>query len=211
MMKAAGVIVAGGRGARLGLGEPKAFARVGGATLLARAEEALGALCERMVIAAPRDLALPPHRFPRVADEPGARGPLAGMVAGLRALGAASAIVLGVDFPLMRPATLAALLERLGGHGAVLPAPGGRLQPLAAAYGPGAGEGLAASLARGERSAVAAAVALDPLVIAGEELAGLEGGLESFLNLNTAADLAEAERRLAARAAAGVPGPRGAA
>ena len=201
--RASGVIVAGGRGTRLGLGRPKAFAEAGGRTLLARAEEVLEALCDRVVIAAPEDLPLPPHRFPRVADAAGAAGPLAGMVAGLRALGGGSAIVLGVDFPLMRPRTLAALLESLGPRCAVLPAPGGWLQPLAAAYDGRAVEPLAAALLRGERSAVAAASALDPLVLPDQALDRIEGGHESFFNLNTAADLAEAERRLSARAAAG--------
>jgi len=206
-----GVLVAGGRGTRLGLGRPKAFAEVGGRTLLARAEAVLETLCDRVVIAAPGDLPLPPHRSPRVADEPEAAGPLAGMVAGLRFLGGGPALVLGVDFPLMLPQTLAALLARLSSRGAVLPAPGGRLQPLAAAYGGAAAESLAASLAGGERSAVAAASALDPLVLGDAALAAIEGGLESFFNLNTAADLAEAERRLAAREAARVQGPGAAA
>jgi len=196
---------------RLGLGRPKAFASVGGRTLLARAEEVLETLCERVVIAAPGDLPLPPHRSPRVADEPGAAGPLAGMVAGLRALGSGPTLVLGVDFPLMRPGTLQALLERLGPRSAVLAAPGGWLQPLAAAYDGRAAESLARALAGGERSAVAAAIALDPLVLPDEALERIEGGLQSFFNLNTAEDLAEAERRLSAREAARAPGPGGAA
>ncbi len=196
-MRTLGVIVAGGLGARLGLGRPKAFAEVGGNTLLARAEEVLAALCDEIVIVAPADLALPSHRFPRVADVPGAAGPLSGIVAGLRALHGGPAIVLGVDFPLMRPQMLGALLGRLGGESAVIPAPGGRLQPLAAVYGEPAAELLGAALARGERSAVAAAMRLDPLVIPDAELARLEGGLECFFNLNTQEDLGEAERRLA--------------
>ena len=71
-----GVIVAGGRGARLGLGRPKAFAEVGGMTLLARAEAVLAALCDAIVIAAPASLELPPHRFP-AAPPDGPDGSLA--------------------------------------------------------------------------------------------------------------------------------------
>src|SRR5438093_861436 len=104
-----GVIVAGGRGARLGLGRPKAFAEVGGMTLLARAEAVLAALCDAIVIAAPASLELPPHRFPRVADATDAAVPLAGLVAGLAKLPFARAVALGVDFPLMRPEAFAAL------------------------------------------------------------------------------------------------------
>ena len=204
--RASGVVVAGGRGMRLGLGRPKAFAEIGGKTLLARAEEVLAVLCDEIVIAAPADLPLPAHRFPRVADVPGAAGPLSGIVAGLRALRGGPAIVLGVDFPLMRPETLGALLERLGGESAVIPAPGGRLQPLAAVYAESAAESLGASLALGERSAVAAAMGLDPLVITDADLARLESGLECFFNLNTQEDLGEAERRLATLAPECQPG-----
>ena len=44
--------------------------------------------------------------------------------------------------------------------------------------------------------------ALDALRLDDDALTRLPGGLESFFNLNTREDLAEAERRLAAREAA---------
>ena len=198
-----GVIVAGGQGRRLALGRPKAFAVVGGRTLLARAEAVMAAVCGEVVIAAPADLALPAAQFTRVADAPGGAGPLAGVVAGLRVLREGPALVLGVDFPLLRVETLRALIVHLGRAPAVIPAPGGRLQPLAAVYGVAARIALDAAFVGGERSIVAAATALDPLVLGDAALAGIAGGVESFFNLNTPADLALAEDRLAARAAAG--------
>ena len=189
-----GVIVAGGRGVRLGLGRPKAFAEVGGMTLLARAEEVLGALCDEIVIAAPADVALPPHRSARVADATADGVPLAGLVAGLSARPFGRAVALGVDFPRMRPGMLAALLARLGRRAAVIPAPGGVPQPLAAVYAPGAAARLRASLAGGERAVTAAALALGPVILGEDELARLDGGSACFFNLNTPADLAEAGR-----------------
>jgi molybdopterin-guanine dinucleotide biosynthesis protein A len=200
-----GVIVAGGRGVRLGLGRPKAFAEVGGMTLLARAEEVLGALCDEIVIAAPASLALPPHRSARVADATGDAVPLAGLVAGLSARPFARAVALGVDFPRMRPEMLAALLARLGRRAAVIPAPDGVPQPLAAVYAPGAVASLSASLAGGERAVTAAALALDPLIVGEVELSRLEGGSACFFNLNTPDDLAEAERRVPPLATARMP------
>jgi molybdopterin-guanine dinucleotide biosynthesis protein A len=193
-----GVIVAGGRGVRLGLGRPKAFAVVGGITLLARAEALLEGLCDEVVVAAPADLPLPPHRCMRVADAAEVAVPLAGLVAGLAARPFERAIALGVDFPLMRPAMLDALLARLGDRAAVIPAPGGVPQPLAAAYAARAVALLSAALARGERAVTVAALAFDPLVLSDAELSRIEGGVECFFNLNTPGDLAEAGRRLAA-------------
>lgn len=200
-----GVVVAGGRGVRLGLGKPKAFAVVGGMTLLARAEALLAPLCGDVVIAAPDGLALPAHRFPRLADAPPAGVPLAGLVAGLSARPFERALALGVDFPLMRVEMLAALLERLGDRAAVIPAPGGVPQPLAAVYAQRALAPLAAALSSGERAVTAATLALDPLVVPDAELARIAGGLDCFFNLNTPGDLAEAERRLPTRAREAAP------
>jgi molybdopterin-guanine dinucleotide biosynthesis protein A len=197
---ALGVVVAGGRGRRLGGAEPKAMARLAGATLLERAIATLRPSCDEIVVAAPPGcpLALPTGAgIRRVADVPGFCGPLAGLVAGLEASPGSDAIVLGVDFPLLPAAAVAALLERLPGRRAVLPAPGGVPQPLAAAYAGGAAPALGKRLRAGERSVTTAALTLEPLVIGDAELATWEGGLASFLNLNTPGDWSRAEARLA--------------
>jgi molybdopterin-guanine dinucleotide biosynthesis protein A len=207
-----GVLVAGGAGSRLGLGSPKALVRVGDATLLERGLRTLAALCDDVVVAAPADLGLPfpaesgrgrGGRLPaRAFDPPGASGPLAGVVAGLSSRAFESAVVLAVDLPFATPAALAALLGRLGDHQAVVPVPGGVPQPLAAAYAATARDILAVRLEAGERSLIRAVDRLDAERLDDDALARLPGGLETFFNLNTREDLAEAERRLAAREAA---------
>jgi len=195
-----GVLVAGGRGVRLGLGVPKAFARLGGLTLLERASRTLERVCDEIVVTAPAGLPLPQLAHARVADVAGAAGPLAGLVAGLAARPFTRALALGVDFPLARAEALQILLDRLGGYCAVVPIPGGVPQPLAAAYAPAALTTLARSLAAGERAVTAAVLALGPLLLSDAEIARLPGGDENFFNLNTPADLALAERSvLAAR------------
>ncbi len=202
-MRTRGVLLAGGRGQRLGAEVPKALVRVGGTTLLERALATLAEVCDEVVVAAPRTLDLPvPAGARRVCDE--GRGPLDGLVASLAEATFQGACVLGVDFPLMTPTTLAALLAPLTSVDphppiAVVPAPDDVLQPLAAAYAPAAAAALAAAFDCGERSVVRAVRALDPRVLGPRELAGLPGGAESFFNLNTAADLAVAERRLRER------------
>jgi molybdopterin-guanine dinucleotide biosynthesis protein A len=195
-----GVLVAGGSGRRLGRGVPKALVQVAGRTLLERALAVLAEVCDEVIVVAPATfplpVVLPVQGALRVADVPGAAGPLAGVAAGLAARGFECALVLGVDFPLMRPAALAVLRDRIGGAPALLPAPGGVPQPLAAAYRPEAAPALAAALERGERSLTAAVLALAPRVLADTDLERIEGGLGNFFNLNTPEDLAEAEVRL---------------
>ncbi len=196
MVATLGILLAGGLGTRLGLGVPKALAPLGGATLLERARAVLDAVCGEVVVAAPAGLVLPVPAAERVCDPEDGGGPLGGLVAGLESRRFRRAIVLGVDFPLMRPGLLAALADMLAGHTAVLPLAGGMPQPLAAAYAPEAADRLAACFAAGERAVMPAIAQLHPLVVREEVLARLEGGLDCFLNVNGSGDLARAEALL---------------
>ena len=210
-----GVLLAGGAGSRLGLGVPKALVRVGDLTLLERGVRTLAQICDAAVVVAPEQLSLPlpatgAASVARIHDPKGAAGPLAGMVAGLASRDYDRALVLGVDFPLMTPTTLRALLARFdearvafeamacGARAieAVIPAPGGIAQPLAAAYAPAARDVLASRLAAGERAPSRAVAALASIVLDVAGVAELVGGREAFFNLNTPADLDEARRRV---------------
>lgn len=205
MPRALGILVAGGQGSRLGLGVPKALAPFAGGTLLSHAIATLRAVCDDVVVCAPRSLDLPVPDELRVfdaEDAEGAAGPLAGVVAGLASRPFARALVLGVDLPLVDAGLLLALGERLSGNAAVVPAPGGREQPLAAWYAPSALVPLAAALARGERALVPAVLALSPLLVDDAALAALGAGADAFLNVNTRDDLAGAERAVSRGAGA---------
>lgn len=202
-----GVLVAGGSGSRLGLGIAKAMASVGGMTLLERGVGTLSRVCDQIVVSAPAalDLQMPAHGgapVRRVSDPAGATGPLAGVVAGLSAADYRQALVLAVDLPLATSEALATLLDRLHDHQAVIPSAGGFPQPLAAAYAPTAVAVLAARLEAGERALTVAVESLRALRIRGDDPAVVPGGPDNFFNVNTRADLAEAEQRLAAREAA---------
>ena len=79
-----GVLLAGGRGRRLGAGVPKALVTVAGRTLLDRALATLESVCDQVVVCAPARLELPVSSERMVHDAPGGEGPLAGAVAGLK-------------------------------------------------------------------------------------------------------------------------------
>jgi molybdopterin-guanine dinucleotide biosynthesis protein A len=203
-----GVIVAGGAGTRLGAGVPKARAVLAGETLLERAIRILAAVCDPIVTVTPRDRrpadVVTASDVGWIEDAPDGGGPLSGIVAGLAAEDYRRAIVLGVDFPFVRPSFLRTLLAELDASGAaaVIPAPSGIPQPLVAAFAPRAAEVFAAAHARGERSPSRAMMALDPRLLTDDFLMTLDGGLENLMNLNTPEDLAAAERTLASRNAA---------
>ncbi len=191
-----GVVLAGGRGARLERHEPKALLMLAGRTLLARAEATLEALCDEVLVSAPQILALGARESRRIADPEDAEGPLAGMVAALSARPYVRALVLAVDLPFATPNSLRALGEFMReGDDVVMAAPEGIPQPLAAWYAPRAALALSEALARGERSATRAVLRLNARVVDSEQVADLPDGLTAYFNLNTPADLDEAQRR----------------
>jgi molybdopterin-guanine dinucleotide biosynthesis protein A len=176
-----GVILAGGRGRRLG--GDKALVDLAGRPLITYALAALEAVVADVVVVAKADTALP-DLGPRIGvwvepDEP--RHPLAGIAYALRRAGGRSVLVCAADMPLVTPG----LLETIVAAGSdvtcgVVPRAGGRLQPVCALYGPGA-------LTELERFP-AGARATD--VVAGLDVVTLDvGDADAFLSVNTHADL----------------------
>jgi molybdenum cofactor guanylyltransferase len=199
MVGTLGVVVAGGLGTRLG--SPKARVTLAGRPLLRRALDLLAEVADHVVVAAPASLDLGACDAERAADAAGAEGPLAGFVGGLAARAHRMAWIVGVDFPLLRAATLRALAARLGDAPALMPCVGGVAQPLVCVVAAGTGARLAEALAAGERSAARALLALGARTLDDGALAALGVAAEEFLNVNTPAELALAERALAARVA----------
>jgi molybdenum cofactor guanylyltransferase len=102
-------------------------------------------------------------------------------------------IALACDMPLVPPA----LLEWLAGldGGVVVPRVGERLQPLLARYEPAVAGALGDALER-DAAVHEAVVALEPRVVAEDELARFGDPELISLNVNTPADLERAEAAL---------------
>ncbi|MEV0243497.1 NTP transferase domain-containing protein [Streptomyces sp. NPDC050674] len=127
------VVLAGGAARRLG-GTDKPGVRVGGRALLDRVLAACGGARTAVVVAAPRPTARP---VTWAREDPPGGGPLAALDAGLRHTTAEHVVVLSADLPFLVQRTVARLLDALrasGCDGALLTDPGGRDQPLVAAY-----------------------------------------------------------------------------
>lgn len=202
--KLAAVILVGGRSLRMG--QSKATLLLGGEMLLAHVLRAVRPLVGEIVIVAAADQTIPLSAdlaacVRVVHDRVVAAGPLPAVACGLEAVGAEAAFALACDAPFVRPDVLRYLAGRLGPEDAgVVPEWNGRLQPLVAIYRPGVGSELEALAARGEARLQAVAELPGVVVVSERELRGVDPAGDSFRALNTPADLAGAERLLAARA-----------
>jgi molybdopterin-guanine dinucleotide biosynthesis protein A len=184
-------------------GGDKGLLVVGGRTLLQRVAERLGAQCAPLALSANGDPArfaaygLPvlPDRLPD--SVPAHPGPLAGVLAGLdwaAGLGAGAIVTAAADTPFL-PRDLAARLTAAAGPSglalAASPDAGGvlRRHPTCGLWPVALREALRAALAAGERKAGLWTEAQ------GAGTAVFEAGPpDPFFNVNTPADLAEAER-----------------
>jgi molybdopterin-guanine dinucleotide biosynthesis protein A len=170
--RVAGVLLVGGTSRRFG--SPKALARLGGETLAERAWRTLGdAFPERIAVGKAGELELP---FPVSDDRTEVRAPLAGLVAGLRAVRADVAVFLPVDVPLVDVALLCALAD------ACREAAVTQTGPLPGAFARSALPELEARLAQGDLRLSEAVDALDTAIV--------EVDRALVANVNEPADLA---------------------
>lgn len=129
------------------MGADKALVEVGGSPLAARVARALATVA-RPALAVGQEAGTGLE----VVDDP-RRGPLAAFVAGadaLRERGCTGPILLvACDLPFVTARLLVHVARSLGGAGAAVPVAGGRDQPLASCYAPGAAEVASRLLAEG--------------------------------------------------------------
>jgi len=111
MAQRVGVVLAGGRGRRIG--RPKGEIEYEGASLALRAAGLLWPLCGSVLISLAEGAGNPAPGYPTVVDPPPpGRGPLAGIHAAFEATGDADLLVLACDYPFITPT----LLRRLAAH-----------------------------------------------------------------------------------------------
>jgi molybdopterin-guanine dinucleotide biosynthesis protein A len=115
------------------MGVDKATIEVGGVTLLERALSRLRAVCDPLLVA-PGDVDLPAGAYVSVVDAMQGAGPLAGLVAALRAAPHRLVAVAAVDMPWLDPALFALLAGRIGAHDIALCETDRGVEPLHAVY-----------------------------------------------------------------------------
>lgn len=199
------VILAGGEASRYG-GRPKGLEMVGGRRIIDRLFESFAEVFPTAPIVVANDPAGAAWR-PDLAVYPDLR-PGEGALGGLHtavALGAGRPVVVAAwDMPFVPAGLLAELADGLADCDAVLPASDGRrgVEPMLAAYGPGALDAITAALDRGDRRAIAFHDAVRVSILPIERVRAFGDPALIFLNINTPDDLAHAEAAWQARASA---------
>jgi molybdopterin-guanine dinucleotide biosynthesis protein A len=198
-MEMVGVVIAGGKGLRLGGDKPlHAF---GGATLLETVIERMKPQVEDLAVNVP-SVALSQYRarlgsgFELLSDhEPGDIGPLAGILAGLdwaERRGASWLATFPSDTPFLPRNLVARLLASSRSSGPVAAHDGDQLHGLCAVWPVRLRQALQDAVRNEKLRSLHRAIAR----LGGAECA-FEGGAVDFMNVNTPEDLREAERILA--------------
>ncbi|MFB6084943.1 MAG: molybdenum cofactor guanylyltransferase [Halorientalis sp.] len=191
-----GVIVAGGYATRFGDGD-KAVADLAGTPMIRRVADRLAPAVDRLVVNCRNEqrgaiadaLAGYDHPVTVAEDEEPDRGPMTGMLIGLRAVESEFAVVVACDMPFVAPALVEYLVERARDHDAAVPRVDGRDQPLQAAYRTDATVAACeAALARDRRAVFAALDDLDWVAVPEREVEA-HATVASLRNVNTREEL----------------------
>jgi len=184
-------VLAGGRSSRMG--QDKAFLRLGGSTLLARAVELATAAAESAWIVGRAEKF---GAFGTVIEDVYRDcGPLGGIHAALTQTATDLNLMVAVDLPFLRLSLLSFLIAqaRKTTAAVVVPRAGGGLQPLCAVYRRSFGQVAERSLRAGRNRIEVLFTEVETRVLQPEELKQNGFAEEMFRNLNTQEDWKEAK------------------
>jgi len=207
-MREAAIILAGGRGRRLGALPPggKAAVEIGGRSLLERVVAAAATEVERIVVVTAAARPIPPlHEVAAplevIHDTHPGSGPLAAIVDGMRRLAVPSTgppvgrcLIAACDLPLLEPAVVRLLLDACGEDEAagipswVVPVVGGYSQVLVSAMAMGVLPTLERYLDEGRRDLRGLLGRLTVRLLDEARLAEVDPTLASFRDLDTPGD-----------------------
>jgi molybdenum cofactor guanylyltransferase len=185
-------VLAGGEGSRIGGGKP--LVRVGGRTMVERAYGRARSWASTSIVVVRSSDQLGSCRIPWIADAAGIEGPLAGLATALEwscRQGAEALLIIPCDMPFLPDDLAKRLLENAGDHRASVASSGGELHPVCSLWRNSAISQLPSYCASGRRSLKEFAQ-----VVGFARVDWPTSPIDPFFNINSRADLAEAEHML---------------
>ena len=188
------VVLAGGKSRRLGM--DKSLLRVNGQWLLEQILGSLSALSDDLILVGTgrRQFARLPARV--VPDDFPGGGPLAGIYSGVKAMRHNRGLFLACDMPFLNLHLLRYMILLSPDFDVVIPSIEGQTEPLHAIYGKACADPMRASLERKDQRVVTFFPQVRVRYVSPSEIDLLDPEHLSFFNINTAEDLARAERLL---------------
>lgn len=187
------VVLAGGKGSRIGGGKP--LRRVAGERMIDRALRAAGTWSDLVAVAVRDAVQVQWVNAPVIEDEPNIGGPFAGLASAVR-LGVEAnrefVLTIPADMPFLPDDLLERLLSAISDSGCAIASSGGHLHPVCGLWRTSAAGDISNYLA-GQRRSLKGFASL----IGFSEVEWPCDPFDPFFNINTADDLAEAERRTA--------------
>lgn len=190
----ASIVLAGGRGRRLG--RDKLWLELGGENLLAGVARTLSALGGPVLLVLDREKPLPPlpPELRVVTDLLPGRGSLGGIYTGLKLAGTDYVLAVACDMPFLSLPLLRHLLELSPGYDIVVPRLRDGLEPLHAVYGRGCLVPMERLLETQSNRIFDFYGEVRVRYVEQEAVDRLSPDHLSFFNINTPADLEQAQR-----------------
>jgi molybdopterin-guanine dinucleotide biosynthesis protein A len=188
------VILAGGEGSRIGGGKPQRS--LGGRRLIDRALEQAKRWSGTVVIAVREESQVEPVDAVLISDDMDVGGPLGGLIAGLRFArdaGCEFLLTIPADMPFLPADLLERLDQEIGDGGSALASSGGHMHPVCGLWRSSSLDRIPDYVASGQRSLKGFAETIGCVEIEWPAVPH-----DPFFNINSADDLAEAERRITA-------------
>lgn len=183
----AGAILAGGKSSRFG--SNKALALYQGVPLVQRIARILADIFPETILVTNSPGAFAFLGWPMTGDRFRDCGPLAGIHAALSAATCPAAFVCGCDMPLVQPALVRFLCDRLADNDAVLPWPASGPEPLYAVYSKTALPVIEENLRQGQFRTNRVLDSLRVRRVTEEEILAILPDLGTFCNINRQSDL----------------------
>lgn len=192
MTSVTAIVLAGGKGSRLG-GIDKTLLEIGGRRTIDRVLAALDGLATDVVAVVNEDRLVDVAGIRRIEDPEPHAGVLPALRTALDAAHEPLCLLVACDMPFLQPALLRRLVELAEGYDVVIPRVEGQLQPMHAVYRRDpCRAAIGESLVRGQRRMIAFLDAVRVRTVTEDEVRSVDAHLRSFFNVNTPEDLERA-------------------
>lgn len=189
-----GIILAGGGASRLG--RDKAFETLQNRRIIDRVAEVISQVCQDVLIVTSENryqyFAKAGLPYTIITDDPPEKAAIGGLYTGIRNMKTLYGMVVACDMPFLNGALLRYMANAIEGYDAVVPKVNGLLEPLHAVYSRTCLHALKTLLGAGRLGLSEIFKLVNVRFIGGDELNRFDPLHLSYFNVNTEADLIEA-------------------